>query len=93
MDTQITSVITLLVGSSGVFALIKYIISSNRNLQENFLKHLEIKNGHLERVAEKFNTTVEKFNETINNVEMKMEKNFDKNTNDHDKLFNELRNK
>ena len=93
MDNQIITILIGLVGGGGgLFALIKFIISQNNKSQEKFLNHLEIKNGHLERVSEKFNETAKKFNDTIQKLEINLEKNFIHNKNEHDKIFETIRN-
>lgn len=70
------TLLQLLLGGGGfigaMFGLIKYMTSENRKSQDTFLKYIETKNGHIERIANKFvessdrnNTTLEKNTEQI----------------------------
>ena len=45
------------VGLGGMWAMF-------RSIQNSFLEHLAIKNGHLERIADRFNSTMMKLTET-----------------------------
>ena len=53
---ELTGVIGTMLG--GMWAMF-------RSLQKSFLQHLEVKNGHLERIAEQFNKTIQGFNVTL----------------------------
>lgn len=56
MESGVLIQIIVTVGSiaGGFFAVIRYAITSFNSMQQNFLKHLELKNGHNERIANKY---------------------------------------
>lgn len=61
-ETTIAAVVALITGG---FALVRYIISENRKMQTAFLEHLQSKNGHTERIANKFDATVQDFRRAL----------------------------
>lgn len=60
---------------AGLWALMRKWIESQEKLQKNFLTHLEQKNGHTERIAERFDNTTKEMSESIvrANEELKSE--------------------
>lgn len=69
----------LLVGGGGLFTLIRYLFKQQAESQNKFLSHLaakekldkeyiEQKNGHMERIADKFNTTVLDFGKKLEDL-------------------------
>lgn len=39
---------------AGLYALVRYFVKQNQQTMETFLKHLQEKNGHTERIANNF---------------------------------------
>ena len=60
--------------TAGGFAFLRYIVKENREAQKEFLGHLELKNGHMERMALTFGEKADKMSDTLADVSEKIGK-------------------
>lgn len=89
LEIIIGAVVTILAGAGGMFATLRYVVNEGRknqeelmkfvkNNQEQFIDYIKNKNGHMERVANKFTDSSDRMTATINALSAHIERLSDK---------------
>jgi hypothetical protein len=68
MDTGVLAAVITGIGGmlAGLYGILKFMTVENSKTQKSFLEHLEKKNGHTERIANKFTQSVDKLTDEVN---------------------------